>query len=171
MSLPVQLISATLSASLLTVLLGLGPSCTPSTREKPTAPAAAPTPTPAEAPPAKNPETPPAETPSVAPETVDAAEPVADASKGSKDGYVKCPERRSNMCTKIYLPVCADVDTGIRCVRAPCPSIEQKTYASDCTACSDTKVIGHRPGACKEAQPSGGAPRSNAPSMPGAVAE
>jgi predicted methyltransferase len=83
-----------------------------------------------------------------------------------KDGYVKCPERRSNMCTKIYLPVCADVDTGIRCIRAPCPSVEQKTYASDCTACADTKVIGHRPGACKTEAPS-----AEKPKAPGAVTE
>lgn len=66
----------------------------------------------------------------------------------AKDGYQKCPAKRSQMCTKIYRPVCAEVDTGIRCVRAPCPSIEQKTYASDCTACADAKVVGHRPGAC-----------------------
>lgn len=71
----------------------------------------------------------------------------------AKDGYQKCPAKRSEMCTKIYLPVCADVDTGIRCIRAPCPSVEQKTYASDCTACADTKVIGHRPGACPTPAP------------------
>lgn len=85
-----------------------------------------------------------------------------------KDGYVKCPERRAEMCTKIYLPVCAEVDTGIRCVRAPCPSVEQRTYPSDCTACADTKVIGHRPGPCPESKATG-APTT--PKKPGGVSE
>jgi predicted methyltransferase len=90
----------------------------------------------------------------------------ADVPQAGPDGYVQCPERRSQMCTKIYKPVCADVDTGIRCIRAPCPSIQKKTYGSDCTACADSKVIGHRPGACPEA------PKGNAPSAPaGAVTE
>jgi|GEM_PF-535234 len=80
-----------------------------------------------------------------------AAGEASNAPSAEQAGYVQCPERRSQMCTKIYKPVCADVDTGIRCIRAPCPSIEKKTYASDCTACADSKVIGHRPGACPEA--------------------
>jgi len=91
-----------------------------------------------------------------------------------KDGYQACPPKRSQMCTRIYRPVCADVDTGIRCVRAPCPSVERKTYASDCTACADAKVIGHRPGACAEppaAQPPAGPAPSAKPPLPGAVKE
>jgi len=83
----------------------------------------------------------------------------SSAPSAEQAGYVQCPERRSQMCTKIYKPVCADVDTGIRCIRAPCPSIEKKTYASDCTACADSKVIGHRPGACPEAAKGSAPPR------------
>lgn len=86
----------------------------------------------------------------------------------AKDGYQKCPTQRSQMCTKIYRPVCADVDTGIRCIRAPCPTVEQRTYASDCTACADAKVIGHRPGACPAAEQTD---PSGKPKTPGAVTE
>lgn len=60
----------------------------------------------------------------------------------------ECTEPRRPMCTREYRPVCADVDTGIRCIKAPCPSIEKKTYANGCTACADAKVAGYRPGAC-----------------------
>lgn len=67
--------------------------------------------------------------------------------------YTTCPTRRAEMCTKEYRPVCADVDTGIRCIRAPCPSIEKKTYGNACSACADPKVIGHRPGPCPAGQP------------------
>jgi len=81
----------------------------------------------------------------------------------AKDGYQKCPNKRSQMCTKIYRPVCAEVDTGIRCIRAPCPSVEHKTYASDCTACADAKVIGHRPGACPEGAAQGTSAPAPAP--------
>lgn len=59
-----------------------------------------------------------------------------------------CSEPRREMCTRDYRPVCADVDTGIRCIRAPCPSVEQKTYSNGCTACADPHVTGHRPGSC-----------------------
>ena len=59
-----------------------------------------------------------------------------------------CREPRPEMCTQEYRPVCADRDTGVRCVTTPCPSTEQVTYSNACTACSDPKVMRHRPGAC-----------------------
>lgn len=59
-----------------------------------------------------------------------------------------CPEERPQMCTKQYAPVCATRDTGIRCIKAPCPSTEERTYGNGCTACADEKVIGFIPGAC-----------------------
>jgi hypothetical protein len=44
--------------------------------------------------------------------------------------------------------VCGEVDTGIRCIKAPCPSSEKKTYPNACEACADKKVIGYFPMAC-----------------------
>jgi hypothetical protein len=63
--------------------------------------------------------------------------------------FTRCTEPRRPMCTREYRPVCAQVDTGVRCVKAPCPSAEWKTYPNACTACADEKGIGHRPGACE----------------------
>ncbi len=60
-----------------------------------------------------------------------------------------CSDPRREMCTREYRPVCAEVDTGVRCIKAPCPSTEKKTYSNACTACADKKVMSHRPGACK----------------------
>jgi hypothetical protein len=62
--------------------------------------------------------------------------------------YVQCEDPRPEACTREYMPVCANVDTGIRCIRAPCPSAEQKTYSNKCEACADPKVNGYVPGAC-----------------------
>jgi len=62
--------------------------------------------------------------------------------------FNQCPDERPQMCTREYLPVCATRDTGVRCVTAPCPSSEQKTYGNACTACADEKVSGYMPGAC-----------------------
>lgn len=59
-----------------------------------------------------------------------------------------CPATRSALCTREYRPVCAQVDTGVRCVRAPCPASEWRTYSNACTACADEKVTGHRSGSC-----------------------
>ena len=68
----------------------------------------------------------------------------------AKSEATTCPEQRSQICTREYFPVCATRDTGIRCVTAPCPSSEEKTYANGCTACSDEKVMGYRVGACEQ---------------------
>jgi hypothetical protein len=64
--------------------------------------------------------------------------------------YKKCPEERLQMCTREYMPVCATRDTGVRCITAPCPSSEQKTYSNGCTACADEKVSGYVKDACAE---------------------
>jgi hypothetical protein len=58
------------------------------------------------------------------------------------------PEQRDRICTLEYDPVCAALDTGVRCVTVPCPSSEWKTYSNACSACSDARVTGHQPGAC-----------------------
>jgi hypothetical protein len=62
--------------------------------------------------------------------------------------FTQCQEDRPQICTREYLPVCATRDTGIRCVAAPCPSSEQRTYGNACTACADEKVAGYKPEAC-----------------------
>ena len=54
---------------------------------------------------------------------------------------VICPTERPQMCTRIYQPVCALVDT------AAGPLWE--TRASDCTACADSEVVGYSASACK----------------------
>ncbi|MBV1916254.1 MAG: hypothetical protein KUG72_12770 [Pseudomonadales bacterium] len=50
---------------------------------------------------------------------------------------VLCNDPRPQICTMIYQPVCGTLEGG-----------SQKTYASDCTACSDTKVIGYQKNEC-----------------------
>jgi len=48
-----------------------------------------------------------------------------------------CSEPRPQICTMIYKPVCG-FDTND----------QPKTYASDCTACSDAEVVAYRKGEC-----------------------
>lgn len=62
-------------------------------------------------------------------------------------GYVTCPDKRPDMCTKEYRPVCGKRDTGTRCITKPCPS-ERRTYGNKCEACADKKVYGYVPQAC-----------------------
>lgn len=71
----------------------------------------------------------------------------------NQDGYapnfVHCPENRPDVCTQIYQPVCGLVDTGIRCITTPCPSVEEKNFGNACTACIDKKVSGYVEGECE----------------------
>ena len=64
--------------------------------------------------------------------------------------FTECSDPRPQMCTMDYRPVCATRDTGIRCVQAPCPSSDWKTYSNGCSACSDPDVSGYRGGSCDE---------------------
>lgn len=64
--------------------------------------------------------------------------------------YSKCKAPRPELCTQDFRPVCAKVDTGVRCVTTPCPSEENKTYSNVCTACADPKVYGFWKTACPE---------------------
>lgn len=59
-----------------------------------------------------------------------------------------CPQTRPQMCIKLYQPVCAKRDTGVRCIKAPCPTMEWRTYANSCDACSDERVQGWQEGEC-----------------------
>jgi hypothetical protein len=60
-----------------------------------------------------------------------------------------CSNPRPEICTREYKPVCAVVDTKVRCVKAPCPSTIKKTYSNSCTACSDNNVYEYSLGVCK----------------------
>jgi hypothetical protein len=62
--------------------------------------------------------------------------------------FVACEEPRKTMCTREYRPVCGEVDTGVRCIKEPCPSTERKTYSNACEACADKKVVGYFAAAC-----------------------
>jgi hypothetical protein len=59
-----------------------------------------------------------------------------------------CSDPRPTGCNLDYKPVCADVDTGVRCVTAPCPSTERKTFSSACKACRDPKAVAYVAGRC-----------------------
>lgn len=63
-----------------------------------------------------------------------------------------CQEPRPEMCTMHYDPVCASIDTGVRCVTTPCESTAMKTYGNSCSACSDPAVIEYHAGVCDELQ-------------------
>ena len=78
--------------------------------------------------------------------------PASDPPKEEKKAPVMCTNPRPEVCTAIYAPVCATRDTGIRCITTPCPSEEQVTKASSCTACSDPKVISYVDGECPVAK-------------------
>lgn len=54
---------------------------------------------------------------------------------------VVCPVELPQMCTRIYQPVCALVDTAAGPV--------WETRPSDCSACADSEVVGYSAGACE----------------------
>lgn len=72
-----------------------------------------------------------------------------DAPNKEGDAYMLCKDPRPQICTREYKPVCATKNTGVVCVTTPCPSTEEKTYATGCTACADAKVIKYQQGQCK----------------------
>jgi hypothetical protein len=59
-----------------------------------------------------------------------------------------CPATRPTACSLDYVPVCAAVDTGVRCVTTPCPSTTRKTFGSACKACRAPNVTGYATGEC-----------------------
>ena len=69
---------------------------------------------------------------------------------GVDNQYQECPKERGDFCIELYDPVCAVRDTGIRCIKAPCPATENVTFANSCKACSDVKVYGYQSAACPD---------------------
>lgn len=69
---------------------------------------------------------------------------------GLDNQYQLCPKERGDFCIELYDPVCAVRDTGIRCIKAPCPATENVTFANSCKACSDVKVYGYQSAACPD---------------------
>ena len=57
---------------------------------------------------------------------------------GSAVQWTYCTEPRPEMCTHHYDPVCGRRSEG-----------DLHTYGNACTACSDSSVEAHRPGACE----------------------
>ena len=83
-----------------------------------------------------------------APVTEGEAAPASGAS--GRLAFIECTSPRKTMCTKEYRPVCGEVDTGIRCIKEPCPSTEKKQFGNACMACADEKVVGYFAKACDE---------------------
>jgi hypothetical protein len=131
-------------------------SCTARQPGQPPAQATADAPAPAPKPLAPSVEAP-AHAPSAAPPVANA--PAEGAAKPAKQ--LDCPAKRPEICTQQYQPVCASVDTGIRCIKAPCPSGEQREFSNWCVACTNPKVTTYVDGPCP-----GGAPRPSPESMP-----
>ena len=62
-----------------------------------------------------------------------------------------CAQQRPTACNLDYRPVCANVDTGVRCIKAPCPfSSERKNFGSACKACRDPSVTAFVSGTCPQ---------------------
>jgi len=61
-----------------------------------------------------------------------------------------CEDPRPELCAQLYEPVCADRDTGVRCVTTPCDSTERREYPNACDACRDPRVLSYVLGPCAE---------------------
>jgi lipid-binding SYLF domain-containing protein len=93
----------------------------------------------------------PPDTPVTSPAPAGTAGPGAPPSADTTPTFHDCsPEsRQAEACAEIYQPVCGESDTGVRCVRAPCPeSRSGKTYPNACAACREPSVLGYRDGPC-----------------------
>jgi len=66
-----------------------------------------------------------------------------------KPDSVSCAGPRNTKCSEYEAPVCGVVDTGVRCIQAPCPSSEKRSFLNACKACADSSVVQFTPGSCK----------------------
>ena len=69
------------------------------------------------------------------------ASPTDTGNKGVEPSLKACPEQRAPMCTAEYRPVCATLRNESR-----------TQYSNACSACSNSEVIGYRPGPCEAAK-------------------
>lgn len=64
----------------------------------------------------------------------------------TKGGYCTPDQRKVDVCTQDYKPVCALVQ--VQCIKAPCNPVEE-TFSNSCTACKNPLVSSYLMGACK----------------------
>ncbi len=67
---------------------------------------------------------------------------------GAEPRYRACESLR-DACESVAGPVCAQVDTRVRCVMPPCPSYRLAAFESACAACARSAVDGVFTGRCE----------------------
>ena len=72
------------------------------------------------------------------------ATPAPEQPATRSDAFVACEAPRPEICTREYVPVCAER----RVVEGGVERVEQATRSNRCIACSDPEVAGFEPGAC-----------------------
>lgn len=55
-----------------------------------------------------------------------------DGARFIHDG--RCEDEVGADCPNLYAPVCGEIDTGVRCIKAPCPTTQQQTFSNTCVA-------------------------------------
>lgn len=61
------------------------------------------------------------------------------------------------ICTMEYMPVCGEIDTGIRCITEPCPSTEMRTFGNRCQL-DAAHATYHYNGECAPSEPTADLP-------------
>lgn len=64
--------------------------------------------------------------------------------ESEKKNYCKPSDRKSDVCTAVYMPVCGWFDSFVQCLVYPCAA----TYSNSCMACIDSKVAYWTIGEC-----------------------
>jgi len=63
---------------------------------------------------------------------------------------VACADLDPTRCEALGTTICARRDTGRRCIRAPCDSVEYVSATTACGICDDEKVDMVFPGSCDD---------------------